>query len=144
MDRIFYCILGTFVFFLKKNINVKFHKLMIGFAIGVMLAASVWSLIIPSVELAEKSGIIVWIPASVGLILGICFLIFIDKLANRVENNGKKQGLNMLMFSVTIHNIPEGMAVAVCFAALELVKYSSEAVDTKTGIISMCSQNRES
>lgn len=128
MYSIFYCILGilipfigtslgsAFVFFLKKNINVNFHKAMIGFAIGVMIAASVWSLILPSVEMAEKSGIITWLPATIGLVLGILFLIFIDKIANRVENKNNGKGFNMLMFSVTIHNIPEGMAVGVCFA----------------------------
>lgn len=73
-----------------------------------MIAASVWSLIIPSVEMAEESYNIVWIPAAVGLVLGVLFLILVNKLAERCEKkeNGKK--LNMLTFSVTLHNIPEG------------------------------------
>ena len=105
-----------FVFFMKKNMNQKVQKLTLGFAAGVMIAASVWSLILPSVEMAEKQNVISWIPATVGLLLGVLFLIFINKIAEKFEDkkNGKK--LNMLLFSVTLHNIPEGMAVGVCFA----------------------------
>ena len=110
--------LGSFlVFFLKNNMNEKLKKLIVGFAAGVMIAASIWSLIMPSVEMAEHQGKIEWVPATIGLLLGITFLIVINKLAENFENkrNGKK--INMLMFSVTLHNIPEGMAVGVCFAA---------------------------
>ena len=96
--------------------NEKFQKILIGFASGVMIAASVWSLILPSVEMAECQGIISWIPPTLGLIIGLIFLLIINKIADNLErkNNGKK--LNMLLFSVTLHNIPEGMAVGVCFA----------------------------
>lgn len=128
MKDILYSIAGIFipflgtslgsglVIFLKNNINEKFQKLMVGFAAGVMIAASVWSLIIPSVEMAEKQGQIAWAPAAVGLILGVTFLLFIGKIAERHENKNNCQKLNMLLFSVTLHNIPEGMAVGVCFA----------------------------
>ena len=129
MNNILYSMLGIIipfigtslgsilVFFLNKKINIKTEKIIIGFAAGVMIAASIWSLIMPSVEMAEKQNIIKWIPATVGFIFGIIFLIFINKLAEKIENkkNGKK--LDMLLFSVTLHNIPEGMAVGVCFAA---------------------------
>lgn len=105
-----------FVLVLKRNLNKKIQKLIVGFAAGVMIAASIWSLILPSAELAEEQEIINWLPASIGFILGIIFLIvtnfYTDKLAEK--RNGKK--LNMLMISVTLHNIPEGMAVGVCFA----------------------------
>lgn len=128
MKSILYSILGilipfigtslgsSFVFFMKKNMNKNFQKILVGFAAGVMIAASIWSLIIPSVEMAENQHIISWIPASVGFILGIVFLLIINIISNKFENkkNGKK--LNMLIFSVTLHNIPEGMAVGVCFA----------------------------
>ena len=128
MNDILYSIIGIvipfigtslgsgFVFFLNKNINKKFQKMIIGFAIGVMIAASIWSLIIPSIEMAEKQGNIKWIPSTVGLILGILSLILINNLAENIQKrkNGKK--LNMLILSVTLHNIPEGMAVGVCFA----------------------------
>lgn len=109
--------LGSFfVFFMKKDMSENFQKATVGFAAGVMIAASVWSLILPSVEMAENQGKVEWVPATVGLILGVLFLICINKIANKLEKrkNGKK--LNMLLFSVTLHNIPEGMAVGVCFA----------------------------
>ena len=110
-------IIGSFfVFFLKKNHNVNIQKLMIGFASGVMIAASIWSLIMPSVEMAENQKLIEWLPASIGLFLGIIFLIIINKLANMIKNKNNKKGINMLLFSVTLHNIPEGMAVGVVFA----------------------------
>ncbi len=107
---------SSFVFFMTKNMSEKFQKIIVGFASGVMIAASVWSLILPAVEMAENQGVISWIPPSVGLSLGVVFLLFINKIAQKFENkpNGKK--LNMLLFSVTLHNIPEGMAVGVCFA----------------------------
>ena len=128
MNNIIYSIVGilipfvgtslgsSFVFFLKSKLNQIFQQLIVGFASGVMIAASIWSLILPSVEMAEHQGIISWIPASVGLLVGIIFLIIINKLAEKLESNQDKQELNMLLFSVTLHNIPEGMAVGVCFA----------------------------
>ena len=128
MNNVLYSILGimipfigtnlgsSFVFFMKKELNENFNKLLIGFASGVMIAASVWSLIIPSVEMAEKMNIISWIPATIGLILGFVFLIVINKISNDLESKKNKKKLNMLLFSVTLHNIPEGMAVGVCFA----------------------------
>ena len=105
-----------FVFFLKKNLNEKFQKLITGFAAGVMIAASVWSLIIPAVEMSEAQGKISWLPATIGLIAGVIFLIVINKLAEEAEKNKGGKKFNMLMLSVTLHNIPEGMAVGVCFA----------------------------
>ena len=113
------CFGSFFVFFLKKNLNDKYRKIMIGVAVGVMLAASIWSLIIPSIEMVKTTYIFSWLPAVIGLFFGVLFLIFInkisDKLINNTSSNGKK--IDMLMFSVTIHNIPEGMAVGVCFAS---------------------------
>ena len=128
MSNILYSIVGIlipflgtsfgsfFVFFLKENLNEKIQKMIVGFAGGVMIAASIWSLVIPSIEMAEQQCVIAWLPASIGLILGVAFLIIINNLAKKIESkkNGKK--LNMLMFSVTLHNIPEGMAVGVAFA----------------------------
>lgn len=127
MEKLFYSILGilipfigtslgsSFVFFLKKEMNKKFQKILVGFAAGVMIAASVWSLILPAVEMSENYSL-VWLPAALGFALGVLFLILVHKIALRCEEkkNGKK--MNMLTFSVTLHNIPEGMAVGVCFA----------------------------
>ena len=105
-----------FVFFLKNKINEKMQKMLVGIAAGVMIAASIWSLILPAVEMAENQGVIEWIPATIGFISGVLFLLITSYFAENIElkRNGKK--INMLLFSVTLHNIPEGMAVGVCFA----------------------------
>lgn len=127
MNKILYSILGimipfigtslgsSLVFFLNSKINNKIHKLMIGFAIGVMLSSSIFSLILPSIDMVNHYK---WLPVSIGLICGFLFLIIINQITIKKENNN----LNMLMFSVTLHNIPEGMAVGVCFAAYLLSK----------------------
>lgn len=101
---------ASLVFFMKKDMNEKFKKLIVGFAAGVMIAASVWSLIIPAVEMADEQGVISWIPAATGVIFGVVFLLVINKIASKYETkeNGKK--LNMLLLSVTLHNIPEGLS----------------------------------
>ena len=102
------------------------HKTLLGFASGVMVAASIWSLILPSMEMSVAAGRSEWIPASVGFVLGILFLLFLDTLiphlhigANKPEGlSPKKQWkrTTMLSVAVTLHNIPEGMAVGVTFA----------------------------
>ena len=112
---------SAFVFFIKKNMDKKFEKLMIGFAAGVMIAASVWSLIIPSIELAEKQGIISWLPATVGLVCGIVFLILINDIVYKIEREGNKTGFNMLMFSVTLHNIPERIVQSRGYAQIPIL-----------------------
>lgn len=104
-----------FVFFLKNNLDKRIEKIIIGFASGVMIAASIWSLIIPSIEMVSNTYKLIWLPALVGLVCGVLFLIIVNKLALKMENKKSKK-LNMLTFSVTLHNIPEGMAVGVCFA----------------------------
>ncbi|MBR3132948.1 MAG: ZIP family metal transporter [Clostridia bacterium] len=100
---------------MRKNINEKFQKMLVGFASGVMIAASVWSLIIPSIELTQDKEIFSWIPASIGMFLGVLFLILINRVTDKLEKDDTDKSFNMLMFSVTLHNIPEGMAVGVCF-----------------------------
>ncbi len=100
-----------FVFFLKNKLNENVNKLLIGFAIGIMLAASIFSLIIPSIEM--YNGKIKWFACVIGLIFGFLFLIIINMITNNFKS---KKKIDMLMFSVTIHNIPEGMAVGVCLA----------------------------
>lgn len=105
-----------FVFFMKKNMSERFQKIIVGFASGVMIAASIWSLILPAVEISETQGIVPWIPAASGVLFGVIFLLIINRIAEQFENKENKKKLNMLLFSVTLHNIPEGMAVGVCFA----------------------------
>ena len=96
---------SSFVFILKNNLNNKIKKLLIGLSIGVMLSSSIFSLLIPSIEVSK----IKWFTPSIGIILGFIFLILINKLT--IKN------INMTMFSVTLHNIPEGMVVGSIFAA---------------------------
>ncbi len=112
------------VFFMRKKLNIKVEKILLGFASGVMIAASIWSLLMPSIEMAEEQGKIAWIPAVVGFIIGILFLLIIDLIVPHLEN-GKVKGIKskfnrntMLVLAVTLHNIPEGMAVGVVFAGL--------------------------
>ena len=107
---------SSFVFFMRKNMSSKFQKMIVGFASGVMIAASIWSLILPAVEMAEEQGKTSWVPAAIGFALGVIFLICINKLAENLEKRENGRKINMLTFSVTLHNIPEGMAVGVCFA----------------------------
>jgi len=117
---------SAMVFFLKKEINPKIQKLLLGFASGVMIAASVWSLIIPAIEMEEQQGEIAWLPASIGFLLGIVFLLVLDSIIphlhlDKEKPEGIKSSLKkstMLVLAVTLHNIPEGMAVGVVFASL--------------------------
>lgn len=118
-------ILGSAMVFLMKNqINKKIEKILLGFASGVMIAASIWSLIIPSIDMAQNQGKISWIPAAIGFLLGITFLLVLDSIIPHMHLQGKKpEGIKaklkkttMMVFAVTLHNIPEGMAVGVTFA----------------------------
>lgn len=118
--------LGAFtVFFMKDKINPKTEKILLGFAAGVMIAASVWSLLIPSIDLARQRGKISWLPALIGFALGIVFLLRIDSIVPHLHlKSTKPEGFDkglfsktaMMLFAVTIHNIPEGMAVGVTCA----------------------------
>ena len=118
--------LGAFtVFFMKDKINPKTEKILLGFAAGVMIAASVWSLLIPSIDLARQRGKISWLPALIGFALGIVFLLLIDSIVPHLHlRSTKPEGVDkglfsktaMMLFAVTIHNIPEGMAVGVTCA----------------------------
>ncbi len=115
---------SAMVFFMKNKMNAKVEKLLLGFASGVMIAASIWSLIIPSIDMAEEQNKIAWIPAAVGFLLGITFLLVLDSVIPHLhlksdEPEGIKSKLKkttMIVFAVTLHNIPEGMAVGVTFA----------------------------
>lgn len=114
------------VLFLKKEIKAVVQKGLLGFASGVMVAAAVWSLLIPSIEMSEGMGQFSFVPAAVGLVLGIGFLLLMDRIIphlhlNSDEPEGVKSTLKkstMLVLAVTLHNIPEGMAVGVVFAGL--------------------------
>jgi ZIP family zinc transporter len=119
--------LGAGGVFLVKTINRKLLDMMLGFAGGVMIAASFWSLLAPSIEMAENNGQIGWFPAAVGFLAGGAFLFGVDKLLPHLhlespieEAEGVKttwQRSVLLVFAITLHNIPEGLAVGVAFGA---------------------------
>ena len=106
--------LGSFlVFFLKNNINNKIERFLLGFASGVMIAASIWSLLIPAIDLSSNLEKLNFLPATIGFALGIIFLLILDIYISKINIKNKKT--NMLYFAVTMHNIPEGMAVGAGF-----------------------------
>lgn len=112
------------VFFMKNTLGVSVHRSLCGFAAGVMVAASIWSLLIPSIEQSEHLGIFSFLPAFVGFWTGVLFLLALDNLIPHLhvgsnEAEGIKSKLNrttMMVLAVTLHNIPEGMAVGVMYA----------------------------
>lgn len=116
---------ASLVFFLKDKLNDKLQKILLGFASGVMIAASVWSLIMPSIEMSKDLSL-PWLPAAIGFLLGVGFLLVLDTViphlhlnSNEVEGIVGKKSLKkstMLVLAVTLHNIPEGMAVGVVLA----------------------------
>ncbi len=117
---------AAMVFLMRNQINKRVEKLLLGFASGVMIAASIWSLIIPSINMSEEQGKIAWVPAAIGFILGMVFLLVLDSLIPHLHlKTEKPEGLKsklkkttMMMLAVTLHNIPEGMAVGVVFAGV--------------------------
>lgn len=112
------------VFFFRGQINPKIQRVFLGFAAGVMIAASIWSLLMPAIEEAEAQGKIGWIPAAGGFLLGGLFLLLLDRLLPHLHLDadgpeGMPSSLRrttMMVFAVTLHNIPEGMAVGLSFA----------------------------
>lgn len=118
---------SAFVFFMKGDMSVRLQKSLLGFASGVMVAASVWSLLIPAMDMESESGKWAVMPAAVGFLLGMGFLLLIDCLTPHLHiGTDKPEGLHsqlsrtaMLALAVTIHNLPEGMAVGVVFAGAD-------------------------
>ena len=115
---------SAFVFFFRNGISPFYQRICLGFAAGVMIAASVWSLLIPAIEMAEEQGKIGWIPAAGGFILGGLFLYILDKMLPHLHlMSGLTEGPStqlkkstLLFLAVTLHNIPEGLAVGLSFA----------------------------
>lgn len=111
------------VFFMRDKMNEKLEKILLGFASGVMIAASVWSLLIPSIEMSNNK-VLSWFPASIGFLIGVFFLLILDRLIPHLHVHDKSpegpksklKKTTMMVLAVTLHNIPEGMAVGVTFA----------------------------
>lgn len=115
---------SAMVFFMRKAMDKKIEKLLLGFASGVMIAASVWSLLIPAIDMATEQGKVAWVPATVGFLGGMAFLLVLDSVIPHLHLESEKpEGMEsnlkkttMLVLAVTLHNIPEGMSVGVTFA----------------------------
>lgn len=115
---------SALVFLMKNKVNDKVMKLLLGFAAGVMIAASIWSLLIPAIEQEKSVNHIAWLAPSIGFMLGIIFLLLLDTFVPHIHTTSKtEEGVKSnfskttkLLLAVTLHNIPEGMAVGVVFA----------------------------
>lgn len=134
--EVFYALLGTgfsflgtaagaaMVFFLRKDPSEKLYKAFLGFASGVMISASFWSLLLPAMEMSRELGQNEWLPAAGGFVAGGLFLFLLDKLMPHLHFGAKEaegphvsvKRTTMLVLAVTLHNIPEGMAVGLSFA----------------------------
>lgn len=133
---------GAAMVFFFKSINQKILNLMLGFAAGVMIAASFWSLLNPAIEMSEAQGGVAWLPALLGFLAGGAFLFFVDRTLPhlhigqpREKAEGPKtswQRSILLVLAITLHNIPEGLAVGIAFGALthnpDLAAFSSAVV----------------
>ena len=112
------------VFFMKKDLNEQIQRSLTGFAAGVMVATSIWSLLIPAIEQSSAMGKLSFIPAAVGFWIGVFFLLLLDHIIPHLHQHSDKaegpkskfQRTTMLVLAVTLHNIPEGMAVGVVYA----------------------------
>ena len=140
---------SAMVFFMKKCIHKTIEKLLIGFAGGVMISASFWSLLMPSMEMATEQHEISWLPASVGFLLGIFFLLILDSIIPHLHlHTDKPEGIKakikestMLVLAVTLHNIPEGMAMGVTLAGAMIGNVGISLVGALSLAIGIAIQN---
>ena len=128
------------VFVLKKEISTNLQKILTGFAAGVMVAASFWSLLQPALESSEHMGTLSFLPASVGFLIGVGFLLLLDVITPHMhldhQDEGPQSGLKRttkLILAVTLHNVPEGMAVGVVYAGFR----SGNAGITSAGALAL-------
>ena len=134
---------AAMVFLFRKQLNASIQRIFLGFAAGVMIAASVWSLLIPAMEEAEASGLPGWLPAVGGFVLGIGFLLLLDVLLPHLHVDARQpEGLHsswrrttLLVLAVTLHNIPEGMAVGLSFALAAQHAGEGAALSGASGVV---------
>jgi len=131
---------SVLVFFMRKELDVKIQKMLSGFAAGVMVAASVWSLLIPSMDMASDRGKLAFVPAAVGFCIGMIFLLVLDKVIPHMHLDESEEGpksslqkTTMMVLAVTLHNIPEGMAVGILYAGWA----SGSALITEAGALTL-------
>ena len=137
------------VFFMKKDLKVWVQRALTGFAAGVMVAASVWSLLIPALDQSEAMGRFAFVPAAVGFMVGIFFLLILDNIIPHLHMNSdrpegprsKLQRTTMLVLAVTLHNIPEGMAVGVVYAGYMAGNVGISAMGALTLALGIAIQN---
>lgn len=104
------------VFFIREGIGGKIQSAFLGFAGGVMIAASVWSLLIPGIEFAEENGQISWLVVTGGFLIGVLLLLLVDHILEKRTELKLEKSTAMLVMAITAHNIPEGMAIGLAFA----------------------------
>ncbi|MFK4785241.1 ZIP family metal transporter [Fusobacterium sp. MFO224] len=130
------------VFFFKKEISNNIQKIFLGFAAGIMIAASVFGLILPSLEAAKNLGFIPWIPTSIGFFIGAATILILDKIVphlhpstNKIEGiSSSMKRTSLLITAVTLHNIPEGMAVGLAFSLAAQNPDNSSLLTAATGL----------
>lgn len=129
--------------FLKNNLPTSVQRILTGFAAGIMTAASVWSLLIPALEQESDRGRLAFLPAAIGFLVGIAFLLLLDRLIPHLHMNSKEaEGIparlkktTMLVFAVTLHNIPEGAIISMPLRAEGMRKSKAFLYGTLSGVV---------
>lgn len=137
---------SALVFFMKNTLNYRLEKFFLGIAGGVMISASIWSLLLPAIDWSEGLGIPVWLPSTIGLVVGFLLLLIINAVTGKLQKNGendlsKTKDKSIMIFAVTLHNIPEGLAVGVALAVAYFNASSFSAMSALMLSIGIAIQN---